>query len=143
MKRMMMAGLLALAVLAGAQQKASANFCFNFSLGANCSFEWSGFCCGFWCCPNPCSSCGPPCCYCPPVPYGGCPAPSYGGYLPPAGPACDPAVAYGYGAAPGYAPQAAPSTAPQPAGYGQNGTYQVGYYPQGGYGAAPSYWYGR
>jgi hypothetical protein len=151
MKRILTAGLLAVAVLAGTHSKASANFNCCWSLSGSWCCEWSGFCCSFSCRPNPCcgsccSSCCSPCCYCPPAPYTACCAPGYGGYLPPGCPAggCDlvSAGAYGYGGAPAYAAQ--PYAAPQ--SYGGNPVYPVGYAPQAGYGygsgAVPAYWYG-
>ncbi len=153
MKRLAIAGVLALALVACSQQRASAWCKFNFSVGLNLSFESSGFC--FSSCCN---------FYSPPCPYGGAGFSGFGGFD-----GGYPAYGYdGLAASPSYAPAAAPAstfTAPKPtpasgapasgatsyAGYqpvsysyyGQGG-YNYGY---GGYGPGayqtPSYWYDR
>jgi hypothetical protein len=119
MKKMFVAGLLALALTATGPQKASAWCKFSWSCGWNITYESTGTCWN-WCLscrPNP----PPPCC------YGG----GYAGY-----PGGYGYAGYGYAAAP-TAPAAAP-VATTPAAYP---TQQVGYsfYGQG---QAPSYWYG-
>jgi hypothetical protein len=118
MRKMMVAGLLALALTATGQQKASAWCKFSWTCGFNMTYESTGTCWN-WCLsckPNP----PPPCCY--------------GGYSFYSGGYGYPGYGYGYAAAPA-APAAAPTA---PAAYQ---TQQVGYsfYSQGG---APSYWYG-
>jgi hypothetical protein len=120
MKKMLVAGALALALTATSRQEASAWCKFTFGIGFNCSYESTG-CCYNWCfscVPNP-----------PPCGYGACPSaagwPGYG----------LPSPAYGYAAPAG---QAAPAMANNAAGQ----TQQVGYYFYG-QGAAPSYWYGH
>jgi hypothetical protein len=157
MKRLVVTSLLALAVLAGSQQKASAWCKFNCNLGLNICFESSGWWCSWaaGCCPAPC--CGPSCCPAlPNCPYGALAASpyAYGGM-----PGYDGGMAYG-GAVPGHAaapPAAPPAQAPQATGGKPAGVYPVSYYPQYnagytggygytsgyGYGSAPSYWYGR
>jgi hypothetical protein len=125
MKKMLVAGALALALTATSHQEASAWCKFTFGIGFNCSYETTG-CCYNWCfscTPNP-----PPACN-----YG-CPTvagwPGYCGM---------PSPAYGYAApAAGQAAPAAPAMANQAAGQAQ----QVGYYFYG-QAAAPSYWYGH
>jgi hypothetical protein len=122
MRKMMVAGLLALALTATGQQKASAWCKFSWTCGFNMTYESTGTC---W---NWCLSCKPN----PPPPcYNGCYPGSYGysGY----------GYGYGYAAAPAApaAAAAAPATT-APAAYQFQ---QVGYsfYGQG---QAPSYWYG-
>ena len=148
MKRLAIAGVLALGILACSQQRASAwsKFCFN--VGLNISYESSGFC--FSSCCN---------FYSPPCPYGGPGFSGFGGY-----------PAYGhdtYAAYPSYAPAApsAPFTAPKPnpasgsaapgaTSYAGTQPVNYSYYGQGGYNygyggysptafQAPSYWYDR
>jgi hypothetical protein len=126
MKKMMVAGLLALAVTAVSRQEASAWCKFCCSAGFNISYESTGHCFN-WCCswtPNP-----PPC-------YSSC-YPGYGGY---GGYAAYPAYpAYPYAYAPAAPAAAAAPAVAAPAAYT---TQQVGYtfYGQG---YAPNYWYGN
>ena len=150
MKRLAIAGVLALWLLACSQQRASAWSKFNFNIGMNICWERSGGCWSFCC-----SHSSPPCpSYAPGFSgWGGFPA--YDGH--------DGLAAY-----PAYAPAAttAPSstfTAPKPTPASSTpssgassyyGTQPVSYsyYGQGGYGyggygpapyQAPSYWYDR
>jgi hypothetical protein len=117
MKKMIVAGMLALAMTAVAQQEASAWCRFNFNTGINISYESTGCCYGwaFYHKSNP-----PPCGYGYPSPYCG----YYGGYSP-----------YGYAAVPQAVP-AAPAVMTAPAQ-----TQQAGYYFYG-QGYTPSYGYG-
>jgi hypothetical protein len=116
MKKMIVAAMLALAVTAAGQQKASAWSKFTFGVGLNISYESTGSCFqwgGLTCLPNPSPYCGG---YCPSYPGYPVPAPAFAPH-PPVVPVA-PAVA-----------------APQ------NRTQQVGYYFYS-QGYAPSYWYG-
>jgi hypothetical protein len=153
MKRLAIAGVLALALVASSQQRASAWCKFSCSLGFNISYESSGFsyssCCNLY--SNPC-------------PYGGPGFSGFGGF-----------PAYGYNAVGAYpvyaaAPAAAPATsptftAPKPtpasgapatgaSSYAGTQPVNYSYYGQAGYGygygsyspapfQAPSYWYDR
>jgi hypothetical protein len=140
MKRLMMAGVLALAMIAASQQTASAWCC--FSMGGSFHINYQGGGCCFNCSYN---STAPPCCG---SGFGGFGYGGFAGYPPVFG-------GYGYDGY-AYAP-AAPHAAPQaPAAPTQTTTaQQVGYYPQSGYGygygngygygygQAPSYWYGN
>jgi hypothetical protein len=149
MKRLAIAGVLALGLVACSQQRASAWCKFNFSAGFNISYESSGFCF---------SSCFSG--YSNPCPYGGCGFSGYGGY--PAGGGYDalaadsayaPAAAAVTAPASNFtAPRPTPSAAPSPSASSYMGTQPVSYsyYGQGGYGGytpgyyqAPSYWYDR
>ncbi len=126
MKKMIIAGALALALTATARQEASAWCKFNFNCGFNISYESTG--CNYsWCFTRTCNP--------PPCGYNYCGYPCYaGGCFPGYG---MPSPMYGY--APAAAQQAAPAAAPAVnAGY----TQQVGYYFYG-QGYAPSYWYGN
>ena len=153
MKRLAIAGVLALGLLACSQQRASAWCKFNFSAGFNISYESSGFC--FSSCCN---------FYSPPCPYGGAGFSGYGGFD-----GGYPADGHdGLAAYPSSAPAAAtaPSStftppkptptsgAPAPGATSSAGYQPVNYsyYGQGGYGygghspapyQAPSYWYDR
>ncbi len=129
MKRMFVAGALALALTAAGRQEASAWCRFNFGVGLNISYESSGhtFSSCWNCTSNPAPPCWSPYCA---SPFAGYPA--YPGY------------AYGsYGAAAPYAQTAPAATAPayRPAAAAPAQTQQVGYYFYG-QGYAPSYWYG-
>jgi hypothetical protein len=125
MKRLLLASLLALPLMAATQQKASAGC--HFSCGGCCHFSFScGGSCNFSCGCNPCC--------------GGCDGgygygfPGYyGGY-----PGCwDGYSMGGYGVAGDNALQA-PAAAPSAATVSPNWGFQpVGYYQ------APSYWYGH
>jgi hypothetical protein len=122
MKKLIVAGALALSLMASARQEASAWCRFNLNAGFNICYESTG-CCWNWCfscVPNP-----PPCGY-------GCYAGGYGASF---GASAYPAYAYGYAPA---APAAAPAalTAQQPQ------TLQAGYTFYGN-GNAPAYWYGQ
>ncbi len=149
MKRLAIAGVLALGLVACSQQRASAWCKLNISAGFNISYESSG-----WCFSSCCNWYSPPC------PYGGVGFSGYGGGFP----------AYGYDGLAAYAPAAAPAAAPastftapkptpasgapapgatsyagtQPVNYSYYGQANYGY---GGYSPAPfqapSYWYDR
>jgi hypothetical protein len=133
MKRMIVAGALALALMGVSQQQASAWSKFNFSGGFNICWERSGSCfsCTWSSCPGP--YCGAGYGYAAPAVYAGPPAYDAHAY----GPAYAPG--YGYGdqayAATQPAPQQAPAAAPAP-------MQQAGFYYYG-YNQAPNYWYGR
>jgi hypothetical protein len=129
MKRLLLASLLALPLMAATQQKASAGCC--FSCGGCCHFSFScGGCCNFSCGCNPCC--------------GGCDGGfgygygfpgNYGGY---AGgyPGCWDGYG-GYGMVSDGGLQA-PAVAPSAGVTSPNSAFQpVGYYQ------APSYWYGH
>jgi hypothetical protein len=146
MKRLAIAGVLALGLMACSQQRASAWTKFNFSAGFNISYESSGFCfssCCNW--------------YSPPCPYGGPGFSGFGGF-----------PDYGHDGLAAYAPEAATAPAstftapkptpasgsPAPKATSYSGTQPVSYsyygqgsYGYGGYGPgyyqAPSYWYDR
>jgi hypothetical protein len=127
MKKMLVAGVMALALTATSHQQASAWCKFNFSAGINMSYESTGSCFGwgFNCVPNP-----PPCGY-----AGGCQYPN--AYTPYAyGPT------NGYAPAYGYAPAAPAQVAPAATVANPARTQQVGYYFYG-QGYTPSYWYGN
>ncbi len=126
MKRLIVAGLLALALTASSAQDASAWCRFNFSAGINISYESTGsnFCWTVNRCSNPPPACAYPACF---PGYAAGYAGGYGGY---------PAYAYNYGNYGGAAPAAPAAAAAAPA------TQQVGYYFYG-QGYAPSYWYGQ
>jgi hypothetical protein len=132
MKRLLLASLLALPLLAATQQKASAGC--HFSCGGCCHFSFScGGCCNFSCGCNPCcSGCDGGYGYGFPGYYGGYPGcwDSYGGYGIVGGNALQ---------APAVAPSAAGAPSAQyPAAISPNSGFQpVGYYQ------APSYWYGN
>jgi hypothetical protein len=144
MKRLAIAGVLALGLVACSQQRASAWTKFSISAGFNISYESSGFC--FSSCCNWNSN---------PCPYGGCGFsgfPAYGGYDALA--AYAPAAAAPAPASNFTAPRPTPSAAPSPSASSYLGTQPVSYsyYGQGGYGyggyspgyyQAPSYWYDR
>ncbi len=134
MKRFVISGMVAVALLASAQGQAKANgFGFGFGVGVGVSFSckaWSCAPCGDSCCGKPC---GPTCCG---IPAGGvpgcglaiggnglCAAPGYGG-------------GYGYG----YAPQHT-AVAWQNPGYANQMAYG---YPAYNYAAYnyPAYGYG-
>jgi hypothetical protein len=150
MKRMFVAGLLALAALAGSQNQASAWCKWNFNAGINWSYEGGGnsLLWGAWqSSPSPC--CGVPGCVLQGQPFN-----NYACCQP--GPLAYPPVPY---AAPGYpaAPIApvgpvAPKPVAQP-GVGQASVHPVSYTNYSQYyqsygtsyygGQVPSYWYGR
>jgi hypothetical protein len=127
MKRIVLAGFVALALTAAGQQKASAGgWSYSGSIGFSIGFSWQ---CSGCCCP-------PACCY---------GAQCYGyGYAPPvyAAPATYPSYA-------GAGDPAQPAQPQAPTVAGQTTLQPIGYY-YGGYGSsnyayyqAPSYWYGR
>ncbi len=118
MKQLRAAGALALAVLAGTDQSASAWCSYRFSINLNCDFSCGcNHCCGWG-----------GLCYCGPPP--GYNSPMYGLYAPPGSPMANPyhaAAPINYPvnyAATGAAP--APPSAAQAPGY-----YQAANYPQG------------
>jgi hypothetical protein len=153
MKRLMVAGLLALAALVGSQQKASAWIKWNFNAGINASGEGGGnsLLWGLYQ-SSPYPGCGVPgynlgpspfnntnCCQAVPAPAlaypAPCAAPGYPAAVAPVAPA--PAVPH---------PVVAPvgQTAVHPVSYSAPGYYPY-YQPYSGYYPAqvPSYWYGR
>src|SRR5262245_27235222 len=119
MKRLMLAGVLALAMIAASQQTASAWCC--FSMGGSFHINYQGGGCCFSCSYN---STAPPCCA--PGGFGGFGYGGFAGYPPAFG-------GYGYD---GHAyAHAAPQAAPQaPAAAAASTAQQVGYWPQAGYG---------
>jgi hypothetical protein len=145
MKRLMMAGVLALALVAASQQTASAGCC--FSMGGSFHINYTGSGCCFSCNFNSMAPC------CGPGGFGGGYGGGYGG-----GFAGSPPVFGGYGYdGYAYAPPAAHPAPQAPAPAAQSTAQQVGYYPQTGYGygygtgygygygygQAPGYWYGN
>ena len=143
MKRMIVAGLLALAALVGTQQKASAWCRWNFNAGINWNYEGGGnsLLWGLYQ-SSPAPGCGVPGCVLQGAPFNNTnccqampgPALAYPGYsVAPVAPA--PAAPH---------PTSAPAaqTAVHPASYSTTGYYpydQPNYYS----GQVPSYWYGR
>ena len=151
MKRMIVAAVLALAALAGSQQRASAWVKWNFTAGINWCYEgggnsilWGAYQ------SSPYPGCGVPGCVLNGQPFGSnfccpggvCAAPGYpaGGYPAPA-----------YAAAPNAAapvqvqPKATPAaTSVNPVSYYAPASYGTTY-PYNNYysGQVPSYWYGR
>lgn len=131
MKKLLVASLLALAVVAGSQQRASAwggDFGLSFGIGFSIGVKWNG-------------SCHSGGCYgCDPLWYSTVPhhvnfvGPYYGPWAQYAG--------YGAGAGAGHPTWTAPAPTPVNAGTSPIG-YEAGYQPVGHFGAAaPWYWYG-
>ena len=148
MKRLVVAGVLALAVLTASQQQASAWCRCNMSFGFNWTIEGGGnsLLWGLYqSSPGPC--CGSPGCVFGAVPFGAnwnCAAPGY------AAPVY--AGLPNYGAPAPVQPKPTPTTTPQqpvstsvnPVSYYAPASYGS-YYPYNNYnsGQVPSYWYGR